>query len=102
MLLQIFNLVPSERMLIEQLDYNLLFRWLVGVTMDDPVWNHAVFTKNLERSVSVSAESMLALSPFSKYSNPGSAGGRPPHVEPSVPISEISRASHSHSQPSNR
>ncbi len=36
-------------MLIEQLNYNLLFRWFVGMEMDEPVWNHAVFSKNRER-----------------------------------------------------
>src|SRR5437764_6948421 len=48
-LLQIFYSVRSERMLMEQLDYNLLFRWFVGMEMDEPVWNHAVFSKNRDR-----------------------------------------------------
>jgi transposase len=48
-LLQIFYTVRSERMLMEQLTYNLLFRWFVGLEMDEPVWNHAVFSKNRER-----------------------------------------------------
>lgn len=48
-LLQIFYSVRSERMLMEQLNYNLLFRWFVGLEMDEPVWNHAVFSKNRER-----------------------------------------------------
>ncbi len=46
LLLQIFYSVRSERMLIEQLQYNLLFRWFVGMEMDEAVWNHAVFSKN--------------------------------------------------------
>ena len=41
--------VRSERQLMEQLDYNLLFRWFVGLSMDDPVWDPTVFTKNRER-----------------------------------------------------
>jgi transposase len=49
LLLQILYSVRSERMLMEQLDYNLLFRWFVGVEMDEPVWNHAVFSKNRDR-----------------------------------------------------
>ena len=49
LLLQIFYSVRSERMLIEQLQYNLLFRWFVGMEMDEAVWNHAVFSKNRER-----------------------------------------------------
>ncbi len=49
LLLQVFYSVRSERMLVEQLEYNLLFRWFVGMEMDEPVWNHAVFSKNRER-----------------------------------------------------
>jgi transposase len=49
LLLQVFYSVRSERMLMEQLDYNLLFRWFVNLEIDDEVWNHAVFSKNRER-----------------------------------------------------
>jgi transposase len=49
LMLQIFYSVRSERMLMEQLDYNLLFRWFVGMEMDEEVWDHAVFSKNRER-----------------------------------------------------
>ena len=49
LLLQVFYTVRSERLLMEQLDYNLLFRWLVGLEIDEAVWNHAVFSKNRER-----------------------------------------------------
>lgn len=52
LLLQAFYSVRSERQLVEQLDYNLLFRWFVGLGMDDAVWNHAVFTKSRERLLS--------------------------------------------------
>ena len=48
-LLQIFYSIRSERMLMEQMNYNLLFRWFVGLELDEPVWNHAVFSKNRER-----------------------------------------------------
>jgi transposase len=48
-LLQIFYTVRSERMLMEQMNYNLLFRWFVGLELDKPVWNHAVFSKNRDR-----------------------------------------------------
>ncbi len=41
--------VRSERLLMEQLDYNFLFRWFVGLSIDDPVWDATVFTKNRER-----------------------------------------------------
>ena len=49
LLLQVLYTVRSERMLMEQLDYNLLFRWFVGLGMDDPVWVPTVFTKNRDR-----------------------------------------------------
>ena len=49
LLLQILYTVRSERMLMEQLNYNLLFRWFVGLNMDDVVWDVTVFTKNRER-----------------------------------------------------
>lgn len=49
LLLQIFYTIRSERMLMEQMNYNLLFRWFVGLELDEPVWNHAVFSKNRER-----------------------------------------------------
>jgi len=49
LLLQVLYTVRSERMLMEQLDYNLLFRWFVGLSMDDAVWDATVFTKNRER-----------------------------------------------------
>jgi len=48
-LLQIFYSIRSERLLMEQLDYNLLFRWFVGLTMDDRVWDPTTFTKNRDR-----------------------------------------------------
>jgi len=47
-LLQVFYTIRSERLLMEQLEYNLLFRWFVGISMDDPAWNHSVFSKNRE------------------------------------------------------
>jgi transposase len=49
LLLQIFYSLRSERMLIEQLQHNMLFRWFVGMEMDEAVWNHAVYNKNRER-----------------------------------------------------
>src|SRR6185437_11670188 len=49
LLLQVFYSVRSERLLMEQFDYNLLFRWFVGLEIDEPVWNHAVFSKNRDR-----------------------------------------------------
>ncbi len=49
LVLQVLYSVRSERQLMEQLDYNLLFRWFVGLNMDDPIWNATVFTKNRDR-----------------------------------------------------
>ena len=51
LLLQVFYSIRSERMLIEQLDYNLLFRWFVGLSVDDPVWDRSVFSKNRDRLI---------------------------------------------------
>jgi len=48
-LLQVLYTVRSERQLMEQLDYNLLFRWFVGLNMDEAVWDPTVFTKNRQR-----------------------------------------------------
>lgn len=49
LLLQIFFTIRSERQLMEQLQYNILFRWFVGMNMDDAVWDVTVFTKNRDR-----------------------------------------------------
>jgi transposase len=49
LLLQVLYTVRSKRMLMEQLQYNLLFRWFVGLNMDEAVWDVTVFTKNRER-----------------------------------------------------
>jgi IS5 family transposase len=48
-LLQAFYTIRSERQLMEQLDYNLLYRWFVGLGVDDPVWDHSTFSKNRDR-----------------------------------------------------
>ena len=50
-LLMILYSIRSERQLMEQLDYNLLFRWFVGLELDDAVWDVTVFTKNRERLI---------------------------------------------------
>jgi transposase len=48
-LLQMLYSVSSERLLMEETDYNILFRWFVGLNLDDPVWDATVFTKNRDR-----------------------------------------------------
>jgi transposase len=49
LLLQVLYTIRSERLLMEQLDYNLLFRWFVGLNMDAPIWDPSTFSKNRER-----------------------------------------------------
>jgi transposase len=49
LLLQAFHPIRSERQLMEQLDYNLLFHWFVGLAMDAPVWDPSTFSKNRDR-----------------------------------------------------
>src|SRR5579863_5793920 len=51
LLLMVLYSVRSERMLVEQLRYNMLFRWFVGLSMDDKIWDATVFSKNRERLV---------------------------------------------------
>ena len=48
-LLQVLYTIRSERQLVEQINYKLLFRWFVGLSIDDPVWNHSTFSKNRDR-----------------------------------------------------
>ena len=59
MLLQVLYSVRSERQLVEQISYNLLFRWFVGLPIDDPVWNHSVFSKNRDRLIEHDAVTRL-------------------------------------------
>jgi transposase len=47
--LQAFYSIRSERLLMERLEYDLLFRWFVGIGLDDPAWDHSVFSKNRDR-----------------------------------------------------
>ena len=49
LLLQALYSIRSERQLMEQLDYNLLYRWFVGLNVDEPVWDASTFSKNRER-----------------------------------------------------
>ena len=50
LLLQILYSIRSERALIEHLDYNILFRWFIGIGLDDPVWTHSTFSKTVTDS----------------------------------------------------
>jgi transposase len=60
-LLMVLYSIPSEHRLMEQLNYNLLFRWFVGLEMDDAVWDATVFSKNRERLIEAEASQQLLL-----------------------------------------
>jgi len=60
-LLMVLYSIRSERQQMEQLDYNLLFRWFVGLEIDDPVWDVTVFTKNRERLIAGEASQQLLM-----------------------------------------
>lgn len=59
LLLQAFYTIRSERQLMEQLDFNILFRWFVGLGMDDPVWDASTFCKNRDRLLEAEVSSLL-------------------------------------------
>jgi len=68
LLLQVLYTVRSERMLMEQLNYNLLFRWFVGMNLDEAVWDVTVFTKNRTRLLAADvAKSLFAEVATSHY-----------------------------------
>ncbi|MEY4751884.1 MAG: hypothetical protein RIQ60_4098 [Pseudomonadota bacterium] len=77
MLLQVLYSVRSERRLVEQIQYNLLFRWFVGLSVDDDVWNHSVFSKDRDRLIEHDADKA--------YDNRGFVKAcRGSHVTPTV------------------
>ena len=90
LLLQAFYTIRSERQLMEQLDCNLLFRWFVGLSMDERVWDATVYSKNRDRLVAGDvaacflaavlrgARVMLRASSCASASRRASAGSRPP------------------------
>ena len=59
LLLQILYTVRSERLLMERIDHDLLFRWFVGLGMDDPVWDHSTFSKNRDRMLRFGLDGLL-------------------------------------------
>jgi transposase len=63
MLLQAFYSIRSERLLMERLEYDLLFRWFVGIGVDDAAWDHSVFSKNRDRLLEgdIAAKSLSAV-----------------------------------------
>ena len=59
LLLQILYTVRSERLLMERIEYDLLFRWFVGLGIDEPVWNHSTFSKNRDRLMRLGVDGLL-------------------------------------------
>src|SRR5262245_481669 len=83
-LLQILYTIRSERLLMEQLDYNRLFRWFVGLHLgDDPVWDMTVFIKNRDRANGNLARGTR--SPCRRRCAPGSVLAPVQRVSPAVP-----------------
>ncbi len=80
-LIQAFYTVRSERQLMEQLDYNLLFRWFVGLGIDDPVWDHSTYSKNRDRLLEADISRRSSSRPRSWRTAEGRAAavGRPLH-----------------------
>jgi transposase len=71
LVLQILYTIRSVRLLMELLDFNLLIRWFVGLSMDDTVWDHSVFSKNQERFL----DSDLADAFFARIQQQAAAAG---------------------------
>ena len=71
MLLQAFYGVRSERQLMERMEFDLLFRWFVGLGIDDPVWDHSVFSKNRDRLL----EGEIAAKFLNAISGPAAVSG---------------------------
>lgn len=59
-LFQVLYSIRSERLLVEQIPYNLLCRWFVGLAIEDSVWNHSVFSKNRDRLMTFDAITELS------------------------------------------
>ena len=78
LLLQVLYTVRSERLLMEELTDNLLFRWFVGLNMDDPVWHPTTFTKNRDRLLSgdVAAAFFDAVQAHARAAGTGARGRR--------------------------
>ena len=84
LLLQMLYSVCSERMLMQQLEYNLLFRWFVGVSANEPVWHPTVFTKNRDRLLQGAvAEEFFTIVVASRSCRPSFVEG--PRVHLAVP-----------------
>jgi transposase len=75
LLLQLFHGIRSERQMMERLDFDLSFRWFVGLGVDDPVWDASTFSKNRERLLDGEIDGALPVG------DPGAAAGEAPAVD---------------------
>ena len=76
-LLPLFYSIRSERLLMEQLDYNILFRWFVGLEMDEPIWVPTVFSKNRDRLLQHAVAHSFCYSNYGTRLRRAAASGRP-------------------------
>jgi transposase len=91
MLLQAYYSIRSERQLMERLEFDLLFRWFVGVGVDDAVWDHSTFSKNrdrlLEGAIAAKLLSAVLVQPRVAAAQHGSLLGRR-HADRSLGVDE--------------
>jgi hypothetical protein len=74
-LVQALCSIRSERLLMEQMDYNLLFRWFVGLSVDEPVWDASTFSKNRDRLLA--SDIAAAVSDYDNISSKVTAPSNP-------------------------
>jgi len=68
-LLQVIYTIRSERQLVEQIDFNLLFRWFVGLSMDERMWDHSTFSQNRDRLFNQDVARPVFFSASSRWTN---------------------------------
>jgi hypothetical protein len=78
---QVLYSIRSDRLLCEQLDYNLLFRRFVGLTMDDEIWDHSTFTKNRHRLTEAGVDRKMLRRNGRRDGKDDPPPGRNPHVD---------------------
>src|SRR5256885_14569309 len=86
-LIQMLYSVRSERLLMEEIDYSILFRWFVGMNLDEPVWDVTVFTKNRDRLLDgdVAREFLCEVVNQARENPPPTPAPPPPHPPPPPP-----------------
>jgi len=85
MLLQVLFSIRSEQQLVEQINYNLLFRWFVGLSIDDAMWNHSVFSKDRDRLIEREAVTELFNATHESRTDDESRLYRKSHAAPALP-----------------